>query len=228
MQHPVLHESTIPLDAPVVLDCDGLLVNTQHAWDRAYTTLFARYGVQLNQADRASFIGMELAPIGKRLAELLAPCAPPEHMGAEVLQLMQEHLGSGLAPMPGAVELVQALAGRRPLAVASNAPTTTVIAYLEKFFDLSAFTAIIGGDKAAAPKPAPDLYIAACTALQVEPRSALALEDSPTGAAAALAAGLYVIGIPSTSDLTFPCHLRVPALTTVRLRRALALGQQHA
>ena len=49
-----------------------------------------------------------------------------------------------------------------------------------------------------APKPAPDAYLAACEQLGIAPSpEVLVLEDSPTGVAAARAAGLTVIGVPS-------------------------------
>ena len=52
--------------------------------------------------------------------------------------------------------------------------------------------------KSAAPKPAPDPYLEACRRLGVEPGpDIVALEDSPPGVAAARAAGLTVIGVPS-------------------------------
>jgi beta-phosphoglucomutase-like phosphatase (HAD superfamily) len=54
----------------------------------------------------------------------------------------------------------------------------------------------------AAPKPAPDPYLEACRRLGVEPGpSVVALEDSPTGVAAARAAGLTVIGVPSVEGV---------------------------
>jgi beta-phosphoglucomutase-like phosphatase (HAD superfamily) len=54
----------------------------------------------------------------------------------------------------------------------------------------------------AAPKPAPDPYLEACRRLGVEPGPrVIALEDSPTGVAAARAAGLTVIGIPSVAGV---------------------------
>ena len=37
---------------------------------------------------------------------------------------------------------------------------------------------------------------------------------------------IYVIGVPSTPGLSFPCHLRVPTLTDLRLHHALALHQE--
>jgi beta-phosphoglucomutase-like phosphatase (HAD superfamily) len=60
------------------------------------------------------------------------------------------------------------------------------------------FDVLISGHDVAAPKPAPDPYLEACKQLGVEAGPAvIALEDSPTGVAAARAAGLTVIGVPS-------------------------------
>jgi beta-phosphoglucomutase-like phosphatase (HAD superfamily) len=44
------------------------------------------------------------------------------------------------------------------------------------------------------PKPAPDVYVAALEAFKVKPEAAIAVEDSATGVAAALAAGMQCIG----------------------------------
>ncbi len=60
------------------------------------------------------------------------------------------------------------------------------------------FAVTIAGDEVAHRKPAPDIYLAICEALGSEPVRTAVLEDSPTGVAAARAAGCYVIGIPST------------------------------
>ena len=56
---------------------------------------------------------------------------------------------------------------------------------------------MIGVEDIAEPKPAPDIYLRACELLGVAPPESVALEDSPPGAAAARAAGLYVVGVPS-------------------------------
>ena len=54
----------------------------------------------------------------------------------------------------------------------------------------------------AAPKPAPDPYLEACRRLGSSPGpTVVALEDSPTGVAAARAAGLTVIGVPSIEGI---------------------------
>jgi HAD superfamily hydrolase (TIGR01509 family) len=136
---------------------------------------------------------------------------------------MRSHVDRVIAPMPGATQLVAELAGTRPVAVASNAPTDVVEANLRRFFDLSDIV-IVGGDMVNAPKPQPDIYLAACAALASDPADTWALEDSATGAAAALAAGLYVIGVPHTAGSVFPCHMRVGTLDDPHLRQAL-LGE---
>lgn len=136
---------------------------------------------------------------------------------------MRSHVDRVIAPMPGATQLVAELAGTRPVAIASNAPTDVVEAHLRRFFDLSGI-AIVGGDMVAAPKPQPDIYLAACAALASDPADTWALEDSATGAAAALAAGLCVVGVPHTAGSFFPCHMRVGSLDDPHLRQAL-LGE---
>jgi beta-phosphoglucomutase-like phosphatase (HAD superfamily) len=62
------------------------------------------------------------------------------------------------------------------------------------------FSAVVCVEDVAAPKPAPDPYATTCRRLGSDPASALALEDSPVGVASAKAAGLWVIGCPSTPD----------------------------
>jgi putative hydrolase of the HAD superfamily len=111
--------------------------------------------------------------------------------------------------LPGALELVAAARGAGlALAIASSAPgilVETAAAALPFSTDLKA---VISADHSlvAAPKPAPDCYLAACSLLGVAPATALALEDSPSGARAAVSAGLQTIIVPNvwTVDGAFP------------------------
>jgi beta-phosphoglucomutase-like phosphatase (HAD superfamily) len=125
--------------------------------------------------------------------------------------------------MPGAVALVRALHGTRPLAVASNTPHQIVASYLERAGILAAFDAVVCSDHVASPKPAPDVYLAACGRLARDPCACTALEDSPAGGAAALAAGMYLIAVPSAPDLVFPAHQHAASLNDPDLWQTLAL-----
>ena len=58
------------------------------------------------------------------------------------------------------------------------------------------FATSITGDEVANGKPHPEPYLAAAAALGVDPRACVAIEDSPTGVASALAAGCATLGVP--------------------------------
>lgn len=204
----------------MVFDCDGLLLTTERAWDLAYEALFAQHGAEITPGQRASLMGLDLESVGLVLATLLRSHVPAATLAGRALNLMNDRLEEVIAPMPGAVELVAELAGTRPLAVASNAPVAVVRSHLRRFFNLADLV-IVGGDMVLAPKPQPDIYLAACQGLDVSPVGAWALEDSVTGATAAMAAGLYVAGVTSGATSTLPCHLPVQSLGDPRLLQAL-------
>ena len=102
------------------------------------------------------------------------------------------------ARVPGT--LVGALDGRIALAVASNTSSDLVRRALEAV-GLLALGVVVSGADLGRPKPAPDVYVAACRALGVAPADAVAFEDSPMGMQSALAAGLFVVGVPERPDV---------------------------
>ena len=106
-----------------------------------------------------------------------------------------------------------------PIAVASNSPRAFLDQVLATAGVADRFAHTVAGDEVADPKPAPDIYLEACRRLHADPERSVALEDSPTGAQAAHAAGLYVIGVPYIPDMEVP-----PAdLTTASLADAVVL-----
>jgi beta-phosphoglucomutase-like phosphatase (HAD superfamily) len=87
-----------------------------------------------------------------------------------------------------------------------------------------AFDVTVTGDDVPAPKPAPDGYLAAARALGADPAACIALEDSPTGVAAARAAAMFVIGVPSFPRVELrQADLVVASLTDAAVREALGL-----
>jgi HAD superfamily hydrolase (TIGR01509 family) len=122
-------------------------------------------------------------------------------LGGELYALALEEIAAGAVPRPGAVELLDALDGRWPVAVASNSPRSHLLAGLTRTGLVDRFDAVLGVEEVADPKPAPDLYLRACELLRATPTGSLALEDSPPGVAAARAAGLYVLGVPSVAGV---------------------------
>jgi beta-phosphoglucomutase-like phosphatase (HAD superfamily) len=56
---------------------------------------------------------------------------------------------------------------------------------------------VVVGDDVANGKPHPEPYLLAARRLGVDPARCLAIEDSPTGVASALAAGCTVLAVPN-------------------------------
>ena len=87
------------------------------------------------------------------------------------------------------------------------------------------FDVIVSADDVAAPKPAPDLYLAACSALGAAPERTAALEDSPPGVASARAAGLFVIAVPYFPDTPIDgASMRAGSLADPAVAGVLGLG----
>ncbi|MEV0720881.1 HAD family phosphatase, partial [Asanoa sp. NPDC050611] len=120
---------------------------------------------------------------------------------------------AGAAALPGARDLVLSLRDRVPVAVASNSPRAFVVTALASAGLTDLFTHVLAAEDVANPKPAPDLYLAACAALCADPTRTVTFEDSRTGATAARAAGTHVVGIPSLPGVTLDADSTFATLT---------------
>lgn len=173
-----------------VFDCDGLLIESAGCWRAAYERVLARDGRML---DADLLAGLNGASVPAAAAVLGVAV---ETMHAELRLAFETE---PLQACAGAHALLELLHGRLPLAVATNAPRDLVALALRRV-GLDRQLPIVLSAEDHADKPAPDVYLAACERLQVAPEHAVAFEDSPLGAAAAQAAGLRLVYIPSGED----------------------------
>jgi HAD superfamily hydrolase (TIGR01509 family) len=206
--------------AAAVFDVDGLLVDTEPVWAAAETDLLARYGHIFTEEDRLATVGRPVetgvAVYGQRIG--LTDAQLPA-LRAELLALFTERTRT-VAPQPGARELVSALRGRMPLGVASGSPRSVVEAVLEGIGLIEAFDVIVTSDEVVEHKPAPDAYLLACRLLAVDPRDAVAFEDSTPGIRSATAAGLYCVAVPTDGADASAADLVVPGLDAVQVEGA--------
>jgi HAD superfamily hydrolase (TIGR01509 family) len=207
----------------VVFDCDGVLLDSEAAWTRAETRLFARYGKTYGAEEKRLLIGGSLPETGRAIEGLLDRRRSANALITELVALAAEEFAGRLDPMPGALDLIAELRGRRPLAVASNSHRQLVELALGGSGIGDAFDTVVASDEVPRPKPAPDLYLEACRRLGASPESTVAVEDSPRGAAAARAAGLFVIGIPYLPDLPVEADVTGRSLEDPAVRTALGL-----
>jgi HAD superfamily hydrolase (TIGR01509 family) len=187
----------------VVFDNDGLLLDTESVWTRAEEDLFERRGTAFTPADKRELVGTSAEIAGGVLERRLNEPGRAAELIEELNVLVVAELEHGVEAMIGARELLQSLRRRgTPIGLVSNSPLAFVTRSLELAGFDDHFDVVLSAHEVAAPKPAPDPYLEACRRLGVEPGPAVvALEDSPTGVAAACAAGLTVIGIPSIDDV---------------------------
>jgi HAD superfamily hydrolase (TIGR01509 family) len=208
----------------VVFDNDGLLLDTEPCWTLAEEALFAAYGRQFDLAAKQALVGTSPKTSAPILERLLAGADSGERLSERLYALALTEIAAGAAPRPGAVELVARLrSAGLPLAVASNSPRRHLLAGLHRTGLHDAFDVVLGVDDVASPKPAPDLYLAACAGLTAQPADTVALEDSPPGVTAARAAGLRVIGIPSVAGVVLTSDLVATSLADAAVHRALGL-----
>jgi HAD superfamily hydrolase (TIGR01509 family) len=187
-----------PMPAAVIFDNDGLTLDTEQAWTRAETELFARHGAVFTMEHKRDLLGCSRESAGVKLEHHLGLPGRGEALMDEMHDIVMEEVLQGAPPMPGIVELLSALreAGI-PVAIASNSSREFIDRALPAGGVDGCFDAVVTADDVERPKPAPDVYLAAAAALGADPGRCVALEDSRTGVAAARAAGMVVIGVPS-------------------------------
>jgi HAD superfamily hydrolase (TIGR01509 family) len=121
-----------------------------------------------------------------------------------------ELFAEGLVWRPGALELLRAVR-------LSGLPTALVTSTGRRLVEVALdtlgrenFDVIVCGDEVVMPKPDPEPYRTAATLLGVAVEDCVAVEDSPTGVASALASGAVVLAVPAELELpsTDGVHLR--------------------
>ena len=222
----MLRPMETPLPAAVVFDNDGLLLDTESVWTRAERDLFERRGLPFTAEHKRELVGTSAEIAGRILEGRLAEPGRAADLIEELNELVIAELEHGVEAMIGARELLHLLKHRgTPIGLVSNSPLAFVRRSLEIVGFADRFDVVLSAHEVAAPKPAPDPYLEACSRLGVEPGpSVVALEDSPTGVAAARAAGLTVIGVPSVEGIELgEAHEIAASLKDAAVARRLAL-----
>ena len=221
-------DAAIPNGLPdaVVFDNDGLLLDTESVWTRAEQDLFERRGLPFSPQHKRELVGTSAEIAGGILERRLSEPGRASELIEELNELVVAELEHGVEAMVGARELLHELRERgTPIGLVSNSPLAFVRRSLEIVGLADRFDVVLSAHEVAAPKPAPDPYLEACRRLGVEPGPAvIALEDSPTGVAAARAAGLTVIGVPSLEGIELAeAHEIAESLLDAVVARRLAL-----
>jgi HAD superfamily hydrolase (TIGR01509 family) len=181
------------VDALLILDCDGVLVDSERLSHNVLRQMLLDQGVALTYEDTVErFIGTSMPECWARVAALLGRPLP-EGFAAQFGQRTRAAFEAELAAVPGVEALLDTL--DRPCCVASNGNRAKVEFTLGHTGLLPRFAGrIFSADDVPHPKPAPDLFLHAARALGALPQHTSVVEDTPTGIRAAKAAGMRAIG----------------------------------
>lgn len=186
--------------AAVLWDMDGTLIDSEPRWIQAQLELVAEHGGTWSYRDGLTLVGTDMVVTAERL-QASGVQLPAADIIDRLTREVTASLADGVAWRPGARELVGEL---RDQGVPQAIVTTSALSMTQVVADAlpeGAIKALVTGEQVLRGKPDPEPYLVAARTLGVEPGRCVAIEDSPTGLTAAIAAGTIAIGIPHDAIL---------------------------
>lgn len=186
----------------LILDMDGVLVDTEPLHIKAFEIFLHKYGISTNEKFLRDFIGYSVEDNLKMLFKEY-----PEFKGLDMQKAIDTRnkiyleliKNQQLKPLDGIKELIDfCLSKNIIIGLASSSDKIQVDSVLTNIstnpannLDLySIFSAIVSGDMVAQKKPWPDVYLKALSEINIEAENALAIEDSQAGIKSAKNAGM--------------------------------------
>jgi len=179
-----------------LLDCDGTIVDSMPLHYIAWTRALSEWNCPFDEELFYAWGGKPPVQIVTELNRLHGLQMPV----AEVTKLKESlyyELLPRLQPVPEVLDHIEAQHGRIPFAVVSGSTRETVAKSLDAVGLLGKFDLIVGSEDYTRSKPAPDAYLAAASRLGIAPADCLVFEDTALGIAAATAAGMASVRVPS-------------------------------
>jgi HAD superfamily hydrolase (TIGR01509 family) len=197
----------------VIFDMDGVIVDSESRHERAYLETVAALGYgDTHGLAFSDYLGRSDHELW---VDFINKHRPP-HTMVELIGLKQARTAEIIRQeqplFDGLVELVEKLAAKYPLALASGSERMIVdevlkLRNLGRFFRATVSATEIPRGRG---KPEPDIFLQAARLLGIEPAGCWVIEDTKAGIAAALAAGMKVVAITNThpaEELTRATHV---------------------
>lgn len=196
--------------AAVLWDMDGTIVDTEPYWFAAEYDIVAAHGGTWTEEHARALVGSDLLDSGRYMREHGGVDLEPHEIVELLLDRVVTSVQQEVPWRPGARELLASVR-------AVGLPTALVTMSWRRFavevvgaLPPGSFDALVVGDDVERGKPHPDPYVLAARHLGVDPSRCLAIEDSPTGVASALAAGCTVLAVPHVVSVPLPVDDATP------------------
>ena len=182
----------------VIFDMDGVLLDTESVCKICWSRAADEYGIENIQDAFTKCVGQNTNDTMTVLAPYCNGKVEPKKFyerTSELFHVVENEVGLKL--MPSVVECLDFLKSRNlRLAVASSTRFESVSRQLKNAGIIGYFETITTGDKVEHSKPAPDIYLKSVESLSLSPSECVAVEDSPNGVRAAVAAGIKCVMVP--------------------------------
>ncbi|GAB3867219.1 HAD family phosphatase [Nocardioides maradonensis] len=181
----------------VLWDMDGTLVDTEPYWMATEVALAQAHGGTWTHEQAMQLVGNDLLTSGRLLQEQIPLPFEPDRIVEMLLDGVVARVREAVPWCPGSRELLLALKDAGiPCGLVTMSYERFVAPILEHLPPRT-FDVVVTGDQVSNGKPHPEPYLTGAAALGVRPEDCVAIEDSPTGATSAGAAGCRVLVVPN-------------------------------
>ncbi len=184
----------------LLFDLDGTLAETDSLHLPTWVDVLGPYGIEVDERFyKESLSGRS----NSKIVQDLLPCLSAEEGRklADAKEASFRERAHELEPLPGLLDFMKEGKSRGfSLALVTNAPEENVEAILLALELKEFFDEVVLSDEVGPVKPDPAPYKAALDKLGISPEKALAFEDSTSGIASSVAAGIPTVGIASTQE----------------------------
>ena len=182
--------------AGVIFDMDGVIVDSEPLSMKTIAEMAAERGIQLEPALLHELTGVSLDRVMEVVRARLGDGVDPVALRRDYDARYLPRLRASAAPTPGLERLIAGLAAAGvPMALASASTLAEIGAVTGALGLGGVLRGVASGEEVTRSKPAPDVYLLAIERLGAGPAGVVAIEDSATGVAAAVAAGLACVAV---------------------------------
>ncbi|PMB18234.1 beta-phosphoglucomutase, partial [Fischerella thermalis CCMEE 5319] len=199
-----------------IFDLDGVLTDTAEYHYLAWQKLADEEGLPFSREANEALRGVS------RRESLLYIVGDRKYSEAQLQEMMDRknryYVESiqNISPqdlLPGVVTLLDELK-QAGIKIALGSASKNARTVIEKLGIANRIDAIADGYSVQRPKPAPDLFLYAANQLGLEPAQSVVVEDAEAGIEAALAGGMWAIGLGPASRVG-AAHIVLPSLAGV-------------
>jgi sugar-phosphatase len=182
----------------VILDMDGILIDSERHWQLTERALFAELGIDLSDELLVETRGLRTEEmVAHWSARFSIDGTDPQALIADYDRRMVETMKKEVPLMIGARELIGMFREQGlPLALATCSTDEHIDAVMEKHGLRTSFDQLVSAAVGMPGKPHPEVFLETARLLNVDPTRCLVFEDSFNGLVAAKAARMMVVAMP--------------------------------